>query len=101
MSGSQPEGSLVLRLPCSVTLFGLLDDVDDVGHQRLSVRRCRRTGQLKEPCLRQLVDVVVGHGVLTVTSTPGSSPATLSDLMVITTTASAQYLTLGLGQRRA
>ena len=81
-----PEGSLVLRLPCSLTLFGLLDDVDDVGHQRLSLRRRRRAHQHHEPGICYLGDVVVGHGVLKVTSMPEPPSATLTDLIMITTT---------------
>ena len=51
--------------------------------------RRRRAHHTHEPRVCYLVDVVVGHGVLTVTSILGSLPATLAYLMMITTTAPA------------
>ena len=69
-------------------MVGLLSDVYDVVHQGLNLRRFRKTHQPHVPSVCNLIDVLVGHSVLTVARIPESRPATLAHPLMITTTSS-------------
>ena len=57
-----------------------------LGYTVTRLPRLILTGSAYEPGLSEVVNVDIGHGLLTVISTPGSPPATLAHIIIITTT---------------
>ena len=50
------KAALSLRLPCSLTLLDLFDDVDDVGHQRLAPQATQEGTSV--PCTMSAISVM-------------------------------------------
>ena len=73
LTNSLLERGSVVFCPCPTAFFCVEDDIDNGSYQCLGLGRRRWTLQAHVPDLSEVVNVDVGHSLLTVTNIPGSS----------------------------